>query len=174
MAAEDRIDLAYRPAARLFPLSLEHLLLARIKGSTRRRALRQAIEDGTVSELPSALVLSGLSEQDRREISRLHPMLMGGEHLPDLDDDEYGDDCLAQPTERCSRSPLTLGAFTRFVLRASALRGVLAMNAPYVRPQRFVHLDSRIYPKFEALVRARIDAWFPTEESDEPKDWRRG
>lgn len=199
MTAERGIDLAYRPPARLFPLSLEHLLLARIKGSARRRTLRRAIEDGTVSELPSALLVSGLSERDRQQISRIHPSLMGGEYLPDLDDDElevarielrsvtgdvisvrakkagaffryrvvdeYGDDCLVQPTERRGRRPLTLGAFTRFVLRASALRGVLAMNAPHVAPQEFVRLHSRIYPTFDALVRTRIDQWFPEAEA---------
>ena len=41
-----------------------------------------------LDEVPEFLAKSALSEEERRAIGRIHPALMGGEYLPDLDETE--------------------------------------------------------------------------------------
>jgi hypothetical protein len=59
MAITAPIDLAFRPKTYFWPLGLEKQLLTHIKGAECRAA-----------------------------IGRIHPTLMGGEYLPDMNDDE--------------------------------------------------------------------------------------
>ena len=79
------IDLDYRPASYFWPHGLATHLLARVKGATRKAALKNLIDAGRLDEVPEFLAKSALSEEERRAIGRIHPALMGGEYLPDLD-----------------------------------------------------------------------------------------
>jgi hypothetical protein len=79
------IDLEFRPASYFWPLGLETHLLASVKGAGRKTALAALIDAGRVDEVPEFLAKSSLSDEERRAIGRLHPSLMGGEYLPDLD-----------------------------------------------------------------------------------------
>lgn len=80
-----KIDLDYRPASYFWPHGLATHLLARVKGATRKAALKNLIDAGRLDEVPEFLAKSTLSEAERRAIGRIHPALMGGEYLPDLD-----------------------------------------------------------------------------------------
>ena len=85
-AAEINVD--YRPASYFWPHGLATHLLARVKGATRKAALKDLIDAGRLDEVPAFLAKSALSEAERRAIGRIHPALMGGEYLPDLDETE--------------------------------------------------------------------------------------
>jgi hypothetical protein len=82
------IDLKFRPASYFWPLGLEKHLLARVKGAQRKRALQDLIDAGRHDEIPNFLATSALSEEDRRMFGSIHPMCMGGEYLPDMEEDE--------------------------------------------------------------------------------------
>ena len=82
------INLDYRPASYFWPHGLATHLLARVKGAARKAALKDLIDAGRLDEVPAFLAKSALSEAERRAIGRIHPALMGGEYLPDLDETE--------------------------------------------------------------------------------------
>ena len=82
------IDLHFRPASYFWPHGLEKHLLARVKGAARKSALKALIDAGRIDDVPEFLAKSSLSEAERKAIGRIHPALMGGEYLPDLDETE--------------------------------------------------------------------------------------
>ena len=82
------INLEFRPSSYFWPLGLETHLLARIKGAKRKEALKRLIDEGRLDEIPDFLSQSALSDGERRAIGRIHPMFMGGEYLPDLEENE--------------------------------------------------------------------------------------
>lgn len=82
------IDLNFRPASYFWPLGLEKHLLARVKGAQRKRALQELIDAGRHDDIPDFLATSALSEEERRMFGSIHPMFMGGEYLPDMEQDE--------------------------------------------------------------------------------------
>ena len=82
--------------------------------------------------------------------------------------DEYEGMTLSARTRRTSIRPLSLGELARFFLTAWRLKSVLSMNElDREGAQQFVRSSSEFYPQFEALIRARIDAWIPLEEEEE-------
>ena len=82
------IDLEFRPSSYFWPLGLATHLLARIKGAKRKEALKRLIDEGRLDEIPDCLSQSALSDGERRAIGRIHPAFMGGEYLPDLEENE--------------------------------------------------------------------------------------
>jgi hypothetical protein len=64
------------------------VLLSRIKGEHRKRDARKLLETGWMEELREFLLAEGLDDETRAMVSRMHPMLMGGEYLPDYEEDE--------------------------------------------------------------------------------------
>jgi hypothetical protein len=81
------VDLDFRPQSYFGPLPLETHLIARVTGHERREMLRAALATGDLN-YPAELQESTLDEAFREKIGRIHPMLMGGEYLPPLEDDE--------------------------------------------------------------------------------------
>ena len=82
------IDLSFRPAARLFPMSAEKLVLSRVKGAWRREVLELAVEEHRFHEVDPFFTQPSLSNEERRARSAVHPRFMGGEYLPDFEEDE--------------------------------------------------------------------------------------
>jgi hypothetical protein len=82
------VDLGFRPRSYFWPLGLETHLLARVKGTERKAALKQLIDAGRMDDIPDFLAHSTLSEADRQALGRIHPAFMGGEYLPDLSQNE--------------------------------------------------------------------------------------
>jgi hypothetical protein len=71
--------LTYRPSIYWYTPTA---LLANIEGEHRRRYVRHLLREKT-EELTEPWLCESLSEADRTTLGRIHPMLMGGEYLPD-------------------------------------------------------------------------------------------
>lgn len=82
------IDLSFRPKTYFWPLGLDTHLLTHVKGAARRAALQRLIDEGRLDEIPDFLAAAKLSDEERLRLGRIHPMLMGGEYLPDQEEDE--------------------------------------------------------------------------------------
>ena len=61
------------------------MLLANIKGQHRHRKVLELIREGRLDALKEWLISEKLSPELRDLTGRIHPMLMGGEYLPDCD-----------------------------------------------------------------------------------------
>ena len=81
-----KVDLSYRPCSYWSGLPDREALLSRIKGKARRDIVREKLAKGGFSDLPSFLAREDLDDVDRTMWGSIHPDLMGGEYLPDLDD----------------------------------------------------------------------------------------
>src|SRR5437899_1838208 len=80
------IDLDFVPTSYFTERDLHLALPSDILGKARRDMARQLAADG--EDLPTELLVPVLSEDDRRAFGRIHPMLMGGEYLPPLQEGE--------------------------------------------------------------------------------------
>lgn len=58
-------------------------VFANIKGSWRRKAIREAVETGEIDEVPEHILDDSLDDNVRRFAGQIHPSMMGGEYLPD-------------------------------------------------------------------------------------------
>ena len=76
-------DPEYRPRS-YFVTEPETAMLSRIKGAERRNLVRLFGTEG----VPPEVSAESLSEEDREASGSIHPSLMGGEYLPDLEPDE--------------------------------------------------------------------------------------
>ncbi len=79
------IDLDYRPAGYFWPLDLATHLLATVKGAERRKYIQALIDQDRLVELEDFVARSGLTKEERDATGRIHPLFMGGEYLPNLD-----------------------------------------------------------------------------------------
>jgi len=84
MTKHKKIDMSFRPDSYWD----EDALLANVKGEFRRRQILQAIDDGEVDEIPPPILADSLPEHLRNFTGSIHPMLMGGEYLPDYEEGE--------------------------------------------------------------------------------------
>ena len=82
------LDLGFRPSLKLFPMTAEKLLLSRVKGTWRRDILAMAIDEDRLHEVAPFFTRTALDDDDRRARSAVHPAFMGGEYLPDFEEDE--------------------------------------------------------------------------------------
>jgi len=82
------IDLGFRPSPRVFPMTAEKLLLSRVKGTWRRDILEMAVEEDRLPEVDPFFTATSLSDEERKARSAVHPSFMGGEYLPDFEDEE--------------------------------------------------------------------------------------
>ncbi len=81
-------SLKYRPRDYFGRYDLQTELLTHVKGRARRNMIRQALEEGKITDVPSYLKDAELDDVDRQMIGRIHPMYMGGEYLPRLKHEE--------------------------------------------------------------------------------------
>jgi hypothetical protein len=78
------IDYGFRPGSyRLLSAPTLAAALKNVKGTVRRRMIREAWENGEYDEMPEELKEAAVSEEVRTSIGRMHPLFMGGEYLPD-------------------------------------------------------------------------------------------
>lgn len=82
MMSATAYNLAFRPADYF---AVPETILASIKGDARRRAIRDAIERGTVDRLPAALMRDSLPPPLLALLHAHYPALTAGETLPDCD-----------------------------------------------------------------------------------------
>ncbi len=84
-----KFDMEFRPPSYWGPRSLTAHLLSSIKGEERRKFVKAFIEKHGEDNLPDiSLTKNKLTDNERNLIGRLHPRYMGGEYLPDTNDDE--------------------------------------------------------------------------------------
>jgi hypothetical protein len=81
-------SMRYRPRDYFGRHDLQTTLLTQVKGTVRRRALREAIEEGQIMQVPDAIKSAALSEVARQYAGSLHPSFMGGEYLPTANKEE--------------------------------------------------------------------------------------
>jgi len=79
---------AYRPRDYFGRHDLEAELMTRVKGTLRRKLLREALESGNIDQVPPCACETSLDESSRQMIGRIHPLYMGGEYLPKVKSDE--------------------------------------------------------------------------------------
>lgn len=84
----DVIDLNYRPDSYFRPQKLERYLLSKIKGAVLRKKLQDLFNAGRHAEVRTLLTVEGISAAYRKALELIHPMLMGGNYLPDTEDGE--------------------------------------------------------------------------------------
>ena len=75
-------SLKYRPRDYFGRYDLQTELLTSVKGYARRQSIKQALEKGTLAQMPDYLKAPELDATDRQMMGRMHPMFMGGEYLP--------------------------------------------------------------------------------------------
>jgi hypothetical protein len=78
-------DMTFRPASYW---DTPDTIFANIKGEQRRRMLRRVLDEGDGEKLQEWMLKDKLTEDERKLIGRMHPLLMGGEYLPDYDSQE--------------------------------------------------------------------------------------
>ena len=81
-------SMRYRPRDYFGRHDLQTTLLTQVKGTVRRKALREALEAGQIDEVPEGVKSAALSEVARQYVGRLHPSFMGGEYLPTVNKSE--------------------------------------------------------------------------------------
>jgi len=84
MSGQRNFNLDYRPDT----YWVDEQRPTNVKGELRRRYIKSAMEKGETENLPESLLKASLSEEDRILAGRIHPSLMGGEYLPDLEEDQ--------------------------------------------------------------------------------------
>jgi len=78
-------DLEYRP---ITYWDTPTALLANIKGARRKAAAREFLEKGDFEGLEDWMIQERLPDPLRDCLGRIHPAFMGGEYLPDFEDQE--------------------------------------------------------------------------------------
>jgi hypothetical protein len=58
-------------------------IFANIKGEQRRLMVERLLEEGKAQEIAHWMLRDELTDEERREIGSIDPLLMGGEYLPD-------------------------------------------------------------------------------------------
>jgi hypothetical protein len=88
MPNAENYDLAYGPETYRDLSDALTALLSRIKGEARKRDARKLLETGEMAHLREFLLAEGLPDSTLNLVSRMDPMLMGGEYLPDYEEGE--------------------------------------------------------------------------------------
>ena len=82
------IDLAYRPETYFWAIDSNIKLSSDIKGAERKALYERAIQSGNTALANSLIADPDLSVDQRTSLGRMHPNFMGGEYLPDREDEE--------------------------------------------------------------------------------------
>ena len=82
------IDLAYRPESYFWAKDSNIKLSSDIKGAERKALYERAIRSGDIALANSLITNPDLSSDARASLGRMHPNFMGGEYLPDREDEE--------------------------------------------------------------------------------------
>ena len=80
----DSIDWAFRPETYFPQAQTPEQLLTRIKGQVRRELAQAAFDETGFRGLTEFLARESLPGGELQNWGRVHPMMMGGEYLPDL------------------------------------------------------------------------------------------
>lgn len=84
----DSIDLDHKPKSYFGPRRLEEYLISQVKGAVVRERLETLFNEGRHDEVAVLLGEHGVSKADLKALGAVHPMFMGGNYLPDMDEEE--------------------------------------------------------------------------------------
>lgn len=84
----DVLNLDYKPKSYFGSRRLEEYLISQVKGAVVRERLETLFNEGRFDEVAVLLGEHGLSKADLRALGAVHPMFMGGNYLPDTNDEE--------------------------------------------------------------------------------------
>ena len=83
----NQFNMEYRPKSFWYPESLVTKILSQIKGQERKKAISSFIKDN--KRIPDTFLTDeNLPPDIRDELSSIHPIFMGGEYLPDTEENE--------------------------------------------------------------------------------------
>jgi hypothetical protein len=77
------IDYEFRPQSYQEVADPLETILLNIKGTNRRKMVRDYWNAGRLEELGEQYLRGSLDDEQRRRLGRIHPSFMGGEYLPD-------------------------------------------------------------------------------------------
>ena len=85
---EDSIDLKYEPKSYFWAKDLGIQISSDIKGAVRKDLSEKLIDVDIHKKFEEFLNKPTLSDEERKDFGKIHPMFMGGEYLDDKEDDE--------------------------------------------------------------------------------------
>jgi len=86
--AISEIDLNFRPKSYFWPLAMRTHVISSIKGAERKAYVKEMFEKGREDELPPSVIQAAMPLELRQATGAMHPSLMGGEYLPDQQENE--------------------------------------------------------------------------------------
>jgi hypothetical protein len=86
MPNRKKYKMNYRPKS--YFADKNSMCLANIKGEIRRRTAIDAINSGSTTQLEGEIGQESLQRNVRDAVGRVHPAFMGGEYLPDSEENE--------------------------------------------------------------------------------------
>ncbi len=82
------IDYQFRPSSYSEPQDPLETILLNVKGTNRRKMIRDYWKAGKIDELNETLLQDSIDGGQRDSLEMIHPSFMGGEYLPDLEGSE--------------------------------------------------------------------------------------
>jgi len=82
------IDYQFRPSSYSEPQDPLETILLNVKGTNRRKMIRDYWKAGKIDELNETLLQDSIDGGQRHSLEMIHPSFMGGEYLPDLEGSE--------------------------------------------------------------------------------------
>lgn len=82
------INYSYRPDNYWYDETVLQSILRDVKGTQRRKMIKDYYERGLFQELEETLTKTSLTDEERKRMASIHPMFMGGEYLPEYIRDE--------------------------------------------------------------------------------------
>ena len=86
MPDKSKYDLDFRPES--YWNDAGRMFLANIKGERRRQEILKKVREGGIESVPDSLIAEKLSDGMRELVGTIHPAFMGGEYLPDSEEEE--------------------------------------------------------------------------------------
>jgi hypothetical protein len=81
-------DKKFRPKSYFGPQGLPEHLLAQLKGEVIKEQLGALYKEGRYDEIEQLLGEHGITNSEFKELGKIHPMFMGGNYLPDTEENE--------------------------------------------------------------------------------------
>lgn len=82
------IDLEYKPKTYFSPQPLVTYLVEQVKNAAIREQLDLLLSEGRIEEIKQLLDDGGIITNSIRHLEAIHPMFMGGNYLPNMDEGE--------------------------------------------------------------------------------------
>ena len=82
------IDYAFQPESYWKDSTVLQALLRDVKGVQRRKMIIDYYENDSIDQLEDSFLQATLSEDQRQRLGLIHPSFMGGEYLPNCNEDE--------------------------------------------------------------------------------------